>query len=219
MKKSINRRELSRRAALLTGAAAAATSTGSLAALTRTPSQTPGPFYPDTMPAETDVDLTLLDGHSERAVGDVILVRGRVLDDNGNPLANARVDIWQTNHYGRYDHPDDKNPAPLDPNFQGFGVCMTDAEGRYGFRTIKPAPYPLDAMNDVGTRPRHIHFRVSHDSADELTTQMYFAGDPLIEDDVVMKDTPADQRHLLITVTDVDDETSLPLHHFDITLA
>ena len=85
MKKSINRRELSRRAALLTGAAAAATSTGSLAALTRTPSQTPGPFYPDTMPAETDVDLTLLDGHSERAVGDVILVRPGQWPVRGGP--------------------------------------------------------------------------------------------------------------------------------------
>jgi len=219
MTKSLNRRELNRRAALLAGAAAAAASPGSIAALTRTPSQTSGPFYPDPLPSETDVDLTLLEGHTERATGDVILVRGRVLDADGQPLANARVDIWQTNHYGRYDHPDDKNPAPLDPNFQGFGVCLTDAEGRYGFRTIRPAPYPLDAMNDIGTRPRHIHFKVSHDSAEELTTQMYFAGDPLIEDDVVMKGTPEDQRHLLITEAEADAETALPLHQFDITLA
>ncbi len=184
-----------------------------------TPAQTPGPFYPNTLPEETDVGLTLLEGHTERATGDVILVRGRILDSDGKPLANARVDIWQTNHFGRYDHPDDKNPAPLDPNFQGFGVCQTDAEGRYGFRTIRPAPYPLDAMNDVGMRPRHIHFKVSHENANELTTQMYFAGDPLIEDDVVMRGTPEDQRHLLITEAETDEATSLPLHRFDITLA
>jgi protocatechuate 3,4-dioxygenase beta subunit len=202
---------------MLTGAAATLAS-GAAVAAALTPAQTPGPFYPKTQPTETDVDLTLLEGHTERAAGDVILVRGRILDRNGNPLANARVDIWQTNHFGRYDHPDDRNPAPLDPNFQGFGVCRTDSEGQYGFRTIRPAPYPLDAMNDVGMRPRHIHFKVAHEDAGELTTQMYFAGDPLIEDDVVMRDTPEDQRHLLITEAESDAETSLPLHRFDITL-
>ena len=217
MTRQLTRRQLHRRAATLAGAAATLTSGTALAAAL-TPAQTPGPFYPKNLPAETDVDLTLLEGHTERAAGDVILVRGRILNRDGEPLANARVDIWQTNHYGRYDHPDDRNPAPLDPNFQGFGVCETDSDGRYGFRTIRPAPYPLDAMNAIGMRPRHIHFKVSHRDAEELTTQMYFAGDPLIEDDVVMRGTPEDQRHLLITEAETDAETSLPLHRFDITL-
>ena len=217
MTRILTRRQLHRHAAALAGAAATLAS-GTAVAAALTPTQTPGPFYPKSLPAETDVDLTLLEGHTERAKGDVILVRGRILDRDGNPLANARVDIWQTNHFGRYDHPDDRNPAPLDPNFQGFGMCHTDSEGRYGFRTIRPAPYPLDAMNDIGMRPRHIHFKVAHDDADELTTQMYFAGDPLIEDDVVMRGTPEDQRYLLITEAESDTETALPLHRFDITL-
>ncbi len=218
MSRQLSRRQWNRQVALLAGAAAAVSS-GAGASLVATPAQTPGPFYPKTLPADTDVDLTLLEGHTERATGDVILVRGRILDSDGTPLANARVDIWQTNHFGRYDHPDDKNPAPLDPNFQGFGTCQTDAEGRYGFRTIRPAPYPLDAMNDIGMRPRHIHFKVSHENADELTTQMYFAGDPLIKDDIVMRDTPAELRHLLITEAETDEATALPLHRFDIALA
>jgi len=149
-------------------------------ALARTPTQTEGPFYPPAPHDETDVDLTLLDGHAERAAGETILVRGRVTDLSGKPLANARVDIWQANHWGRYAHPGDRNPAPLDPNFQGIGITHTDAEGRYGFRTIRPAPYPLSAMGDSGMRPRHIHFKVEHETAGKVTTQMYFEGDPLI---------------------------------------
>jgi protocatechuate 3,4-dioxygenase beta subunit len=187
-------------------------------ALARTPAQTEGPFYPPAPHAETDVDLTLLDGHAERAAGDTILVRGRVTDLAGKPLANARVDIWQANHWGRYAHPRDTNPAPLDPNFQGIGITYTDDEGRYGFRTIRPAPYPLSAMGDSGMRPRHIHFKVAHEPTGQVTTQMYFEGDPLLEDDVVMRGTPAELRHLLITSPQEDAETGLPLHRFDIAL-
>ena len=82
----------------------------------------------------------------------------------------------------------------------GFGnVEVKNADGYYGFRTIRPAPYPLSAMGDSGMRPRHIHFKVAHEAAGEVTTQMYFEGDPLIEDDIVMRGTPAELRHLLIT--------------------
>jgi protocatechuate 3,4-dioxygenase beta subunit len=191
---------------------------GIASALVKTPAQTEGPFYPPAPHAETDVDLTLLEGHTERAAGDTILVRGRVTDLAGEPLANARVDIWQTNHWGRYAHPGDRNPAPLDPNFQGIGIAHTDADGRYGFRTIRPAPYPLSAMGDSGMRPRHIHFKVTHENAGSLTTQMYFEGDPLIEDDIVMRGTPQELRHLLITSAVEDEATGLPLHRFDIAL-
>jgi protocatechuate 3,4-dioxygenase beta subunit len=191
---------------------------GIASALVKTPAQTEGPFYPPEPHAETDVDLTLLDGHTERAAGDTILVRGRVTDLAGKPLANARVDIWQTNHWGRYAHPDDENPAPLDPHFQGIGITHTDADGRYGFRTIRPAPYPLAAMGDAGMRPRHIHFKVAHESAGSLTTQMYFEGDPLIEHDFVMRRTPEKLRPLLITSAVEDEATGLPLHRFDIAL-
>lgn len=186
--------------------------------LARTPGQTAGPFYPPAPHTETDVDLTLLEGHTDRAAGDTILVRGRVTDLAGKPLSNARVDIWQANHWGRYAHPRDRNPAPLDPNFQGIGITYTDAEGRYGFRTIRPAPYPLSATGDSGMRPRHIHFKVAHETAGEVTTQMYFEGDPLLEDDIVMRGTPAELRHLLITSAVEDAETGLALHRFDVAL-
>ncbi len=188
-------------------------------AMVATPKQTEGPFYPPTPHGETDVDLTLLEGHTERAVGDVILVRGRVTNLDGNPLVGARVDIWQTNHFGRYAHPDDRNPAPLDPNFQGIGVTTTDESGQYGFKTIRPAAYRLTQNEDSAYRPRHIHFKVAHENASELTTQMYFEGDPLIEGDLVMEDTPEDQRASLITTEVEDVETGLPLHQFDIVLA
>ena len=211
----ISRRTIARQLGLFLGGASILGS-GVARALVKTPAQTAGPFYPPEPHGETDIDLTLLEGHSERAAGDVILVRGRITDTDGNPLANARVDIWQANHYGRYDHPDDSNPAPLDPNFQGIGVTRTDVDGRYGFKTIRPAPYPIGR---TASRPAHIHFKISHEDKRGVTTQMYFEGDPLIEGDSVMAGTPEEQRHLLISRTDTDADTGLPLHRFDVALA
>jgi protocatechuate 3,4-dioxygenase beta subunit len=189
--------------------------------LLSTPPQVEGPFYPPGQLAETDVDLTMLEGHTESATGDVILVRGRVTDTNGNPLAGARVDIWQTNHNGRYDHPDDPNPAPLDPHFQGIGITHTDAEGMYGFKTIIPAAYPLSFLDDGsdGWRAQHIHFKVAHEAAQDLTTQMYFEGDPLLADDLGFNDAPEAQRLSLLTSGVIDPKTGLPVHSFDIVLA
>lgn len=218
MTSRFSRRVITRQLGILAGGAAFL-GPGIAMALSRTPAQTEGPFYHAGPHAESDVDLTLLEGHSERAAGDVILVRGRVTNLEGRPLANARVDIWQANHWGRYTHPDDTNTAPLDPNFQGVGIAYTDADGLYGFRTIKPAPYPLSFFGGTRLRACHIHFKVVHEAARGLTTQMYFAGDPLLENDGVMRRTPADQRHLLITSPQGDAETGLPLHRFDIVLA
>lgn len=214
----ISRRSLTRHIGLMAGATSIL-GAGAAHALILTPRQTAGPFYPPKPHGETDVDLTLLEGHSERAAGDVILVRGRVMNVDGVPLANARVDIWQANHYGRYAHPADRNPAPLDPNFQGIGITRTAEDGSYGFKTIRPAPYRISPNSDSAIRPRHIHFKVSHESASNLTTQMYFGGDPLIEEDGVMQRTPAEQRAGLITVAVDDAETGLPIHRFDIVLA
>ena len=211
-----HRRNFTRK--LLLAAGSTAISGNALAKLLPTPNQTEGPFYPLEPHAETDVDLTLLEGHTERAAGEVILVRGKVTDLNGNPIEGVQVDIWQANHYGRYAHPKDRNTAPLDPNFQGIGITTTDANGEYGFRTIKPAPYPLDAMSSVGYRARHIHFRVFHENAGKVSTQMYFVGDPLIAEDVVMRGTPVEQRELLITTPVADADSGLPLHRFNLAL-
>lgn len=214
----ISRRRITRQLGLLAGAAALP---GTLLAkaLTPTPRQTAGPFYPPPPHGETDIDLTLLDGHTERAAGDVILVRGRVTGVDGKPLANARVDVWQANHFGRYAHPADRNTVPLDPNFQGIGIMQTDDDGYYGFRTIRPAPYRLSPDEESNYRPRHIHYKVSHGKTRGVTTQMYFAGDPLIENDIVMRNTPEALRHLLISSPVEDAETGLPLYRFDLTLA
>ncbi len=99
---------------------------------------------------------------------------GRVLNLAGEPVRNATIEVWQANAAGRYTHPSDPNPAPLDPNFDGSAVLTTDPEGRYRFKTIKPAAYPA-GPNLI--RPAHIHFQVSG-RQDRLVTQMYFDGDP-----------------------------------------
>jgi protocatechuate 3,4-dioxygenase beta subunit len=144
--------------------------------LRRTPDQILGPFYPLLKPLDQDADLTTIDGRTGRAKGQVIHLAGRVLNTQGKPVAGARVEIWQANARGRYTHPDDSNPAPLDPNFQGYGVQVTDREGRYRFKTIKPGAYP--AAGGAWARAPHIHFDVTGQS-NQFVTQMYFDGEPL----------------------------------------
>lgn len=151
--------------------------------LKRTPGEILGPFYPVLKPLDQDADLTILSGKSGRAQGQVVHLMGRVLNLNGDPVPGARVEIWQANTHGRYDHPSDRNPAPLDPNFQGAAVQLTDAEGRYRFKTIKPGAYPVTRD---WSRPPHLHFEVVGKS-NRLVTQMYFPGDPLNEKDLLLQ--------------------------------
>jgi protocatechuate 3,4-dioxygenase beta subunit len=137
--------------------------------LAPTPRSTEGPFYPQSVPADSDADLTRVAGRADHARGTPLEVSGRVLDRNGRPRAGARVEIWQCDAGGRYHHVGE-NDAALDPGFQGFGAVIADAEGRYRFRTIKPVPYP-------GRTP-HIHFTVVEGSKRRLTSQMYIEGEP-----------------------------------------
>jgi protocatechuate 3,4-dioxygenase beta subunit len=160
----------------------------------RTPEQILGPFYPVRKMPDPGGDLTHLQGRSGRAAGQVIHVMGRVLDLDGEPVRQAKIETWQANTYGRYTHPNDTNPAPLDVNFEGFSVMVTDAEGRYRFKTIKPGPYPA---GPGVIRPPHIHFIVSG-RRDELVTQMYFEGEPLNQRDPFLLSAPVDGRELLI---------------------
>ena len=141
-----------------------------------------GPFYPVAKPLDQDADLTIVAGRTERAKGQILHFMGRVLNRKGEPVAGARLEVWQANTFGRYDHPSDPNPAPLDPNFQGSATLMTDAEGRFRFKTIKPGPYPT--ANPNVWRPPHIHFDVSG-KADRLVTQVFFPGEPMNEGDFV----------------------------------
>jgi protocatechuate 3,4-dioxygenase beta subunit len=184
-----------------------------------TPSQVEGPYHPIEEQADTDVDLTLIEGQSKAAEGEVILVRGQVFDVEGRPLKDAFVDVWQANHYGKYSHAEDPNTAPLDPDFQGWALIMTDSEGRFGFKTIKPGAYPLSFLGEKGWRCRHIHFQVSRPGFNKLTTQMYFDGDPLIEQDLEIAKAPEELRHLLIAKSVADELTRLPLYRFDVVLA
>jgi protocatechuate 3,4-dioxygenase beta subunit len=190
----LSRREILRMSAVLTSSAIV-WSTGSAAGaatLPRTPGQILGPFYPlSKMPQTTD--LTRVPGRNGRAAGQVLNVMGRVLNVAGDPVRDATVEIWQANSYGRYTHPSDSNPAPLDPNFDGSAVLTTDAQGRYHFKTIKPAAYPA-GPNLI--RPAHIHFQVSG-RQDRLVTQMYFENDPYNEKDPFLNS--AGRRELLIT--------------------
>ena len=191
----LGRRELLMISAALagTGTVAAAMAARGETALQRTPGQILGPFYPVTAFPRTS-DLTSLPGRSGAAQGQVIYVTGRVLSLSGEPVRNAKIEVWQANSYGRYRHPSDTNPAPLDPNFDGFAMLTSDREGRYRFKTIKPGAYPAGS-NLI--RPSHIHFQVTG-RQDRLVTQMYFAGDPHNASDPFLNNAPPPLKNLLI---------------------
>lgn len=190
----LGRREILKMSAVLAGSGAvfSAKLANAEAALQRTPGQILGPFYPLGELTQNS-DLTRVPGRSGRAEGQVLNVMGRVLNLSGEPVRNAKVEVWQANTYGRYSHPSDTNPAPLDPNFEGAAVLTTDSEGRYRFKTIKPAAYPAGPNL---TRPAHIHFQVTG-RQDRLVTQMYFENDPYNNTDPFLNSTAAKQ--LLIT--------------------
>ena len=140
---------------------------------------------------ETDNDLTRQ--HQGEPQGERIAVSGRVLDENGRPVAGALVEIWQANAAGRYRHVRDDHPAPLDPNFTGAGRTITDAEGRYQFTTIKPGAYPW-RNHENAWRPAHIHFSLFGTSfRTRLVTQMYFPGDPLMPHDPMLQSVRDDR--------------------------
>ena len=174
---------LDRRSALLgLAGSVVAMPTSVLAQLRPTPGSVLGPFYPLVRGPDADNDLTLVRGRSWRANGEIIQVVGRVLDRRGGPVSGAKIEIWQANAAGRYAHPSDTNPLPLDPNFQGFGRLVSGPDGSYRYTTIKPGSYP---DGDDSPRPPHIHLDVSG-TADRLVSEMLFPGEPLNDtDDVV----------------------------------
>jgi len=137
-------------------------------------------------PAEAD--LSVVDGKA--AMGERIIVAGRVLDEDGQPVAGAMVEVWQANAAGRYHHPGDQHDAPLDPNFVGRGRVFADADGWYRFTTIRPGAYPWRNHHNAW-RPVHIHFSLfGAGFAQRLVTQMYFPGDPLLALDPIYNSTP-----------------------------
>src|SRR6267378_5072788 len=192
----LSRREILKMSAL-TGIASVVSTRFAMAraALRRTPEQILGPFYPLT-PLDQNADLTRVSGRPGRAEGQVLTVMGRVLNLKGDPVRNAKVEIWQANAHGRYTHPSDTNPAPLDPNFEGVAVQTTDAEGRYRFKTIKPGAYPVTPS---WMRPPHLHFEVTG-KVNRLVTQMYFPGEPLNDKDLLLQKLRANRDGALAKV-------------------
>jgi protocatechuate 3,4-dioxygenase beta subunit len=159
----------------------------------------PGPAI-SVVTAE-DADLTRNARTGGEAIGQRIIVTGRVLDEHGAPVPHTLVEVWQANAAGRYIHKNDQSPGPLDPNFVGIGRCRTDAEGTYRFLTIQPGAYPWKNHPNAW-RPAHIHFSVLGPSwGARLITQMYFAADPLLALDPIFNAVPTESaRRRLIAM-------------------
>jgi len=155
-----------------------------------TPGASEGPFYPsgEMRFEDSDNDLVRIDGRVERAGGEIVRLRGRVLDRQGNPVESARVEIWQCDVNGRYLHRRDSGGG-RDRGFQGFGSHLTGADGVYRFRTIRPVPY--------SGRTPHIHVKVWADGRERLTTQFYLPGHPGNARDWLYRRIPEEQRELV----------------------
>jgi len=166
-------------------------------------SELTGPAYPYGHLNALDSDLTRQ--HAGEPIGQRIILAGRVLDEDGRPVRNTLVEIWQANAAGRYLHAKDSNPAPLDPHFSGAGRTLTDDNGAFRFTTIRPGAYPWPNHHNAW-RPSHVHFSLfGQNFLTRLITQMYFPGDPLHALDPVMnsvRDAAARQR--LVASFDID---------------
>ena len=193
-----------------------------LLSLDGTKSEISGPVFGHSILGELDNDLI----HNfakpgESAIGERIIVHGRVLDERGRPVPGALLEFWQANAGGRYRHKKESYLAPLDPNFGGCGRTITDENGTYAFRTIKPGPYPWpNGVNDW--RPAHIHFSVfGHGFAQRLITQMYFEGDPMIWKCPIVLTIP-DRAAIEQLVAALDWSATIPMdtraYKFDIVL-
>lgn len=178
-----------------------------------------GPTFGPEFVRAGDNDLTV--GNGGEPIGERMLVTGRVLDENGRPVPNALIEIWQANAAGRYTHRRDQHDAPLDPHFSGEGRTITDADGHYQFKTIKPGAYPWRNHHNAW-RPQHIHFSLFGNAyATRLVTQMYFPGDPLLAYDPIFQCVP-DEKARNRLIAGFDWETTSPEYalgyRFDIVL-
>lgn len=183
--------------------------------LQATPPQTEGPFYPRDWDGDIDNDLVAVKGEAAMAMGQVLLLKGRVVDVAGRPMAGASVEIWQCDAQGVYRHPrDERGDRRRDSGFQGRGRIFADAAGRYRFRTIRPVPY--------GGRTPHIHFRVEARDAPALTTQMYVFGEERNARDGVLGSIrdPRQRESVIVRLEPADRlEKGALAGHFDIVLA
>lgn len=193
-----------------------------LISLEQTVSEITGPRFGhgDIDPIDNDL-LRNYATHGEAPIGERIIIHGRVLDENARPVPGTLVEIWQANAGGRYRHKKDMYLAPIDPNFGGCGRTLTDDDGSYFFRTVKPGAYPW--RNWVNNwRPAHIHFSIFGSAfAQRLITQCYFEGDPLIPECPIVQSIP-DKDAVSQLVAALDLNATIPLdtiaYKFDIVL-
>lgn len=149
------------------------------------PAMTEGPFYPVRRPLDDDADLTRVSGQTAAAQGEWLDVHGVVVDANGRLIDGAAVEIWQCDVHGSYRHPRGAGPR-VDEGFQGFGATVSDAQGAFRFRSIRPVVYP-------GRAP-HIHLKVLHPSFGERVSQWFVAGDEGNERDFLFRRLSAADR-------------------------
>ena len=142
-----------------------------------------GPYYPDRLPLDTDNDLLILNDGLTPAIGEITHFTGRLTAENGAPVRNAFIEIWQSDVNGSYIHTQGRNDGKLDANFQGYGRFLTDAEGRYYFRTVKPTPYTLQGQ----FRAPHIHVAVSKAGQRIMATQALVKGHEANERDLITR--------------------------------
>jgi protocatechuate 3,4-dioxygenase beta subunit len=189
--------------------------------LTQTLSELTGPVYGQESVQPGDGDLTTNAGRGGEAIGERIIVTGRVLEEDGRPVPNTLVEVWQANAAGRYPHKRDQHDAPHDPNFTGAGRCMTNEKGEYQFVSIRPGPYPWGNHYNAW-RPSHIHYSLFGQAfVTRLVTQMYFPGDQLLPLDPIYNGIPdekARQRLIAKFAHDVSDPGRALGYRFDIVL-
>ena len=189
--------------------------------LDQTVSETTGPVFGHNDVEENDNDLIKNYVHTGDPIGERIIIHGRVMDENAHPVPNTLVEVWQANAGGRYRHKNDTYLAPKDPNFGGCGRTVTDENGHYCFRTIKPGAYPWqNGGNDW--RPAHVHFSIFGTAfSQRLITQLYFEGDPFIARCPIVQALPdGDAIDALTAKLDMDATIPLDIvaYRFDIVL-
>jgi protocatechuate 3,4-dioxygenase, beta subunit len=192
-----------------------------LLSLGPTASELTGPVFGHEMLSPNDNDLIVNFSHGGEAIGQRIVVYGQILDENARPVPGTLMEVWQANAGGRYRHKREGYLAALDPNFGGCGRVITDENGWYSFKTVKPGAYPWpNGPNEW--RPAHIHFSVfGHAFSQRLISQMYFEGDPMIWQCPIVRTIP-DNEAIEQLIARLDRNNTIPMdalaYRFDIVL-